>query len=81
MDSELYVLEVSGSQKRFHICKLSQATLKNLQAFYHRLWINDWIPVFVGTWEECSAMADRLEPILGAIRQGVRGVTQDDPIQ
>lgn len=70
MKGELYFLEVSGSQQCFHIGELTELVAKNLRAFVNQRIALDYVPIFIGTREECSRAADKLDPILQTMRCG-----------
>ncbi|OZI20517.1 hypothetical protein CAL26_23775 [Bordetella genomosp. 9] len=60
---ELWTLEWSQRQGFFHVEPLRTAVKKNLESFA-RDRRTDYIPLHIGTQEECDAVAARLRPAL-----------------
>lgn len=54
-----FVLEWSASQRAFHIQELESALEANRRRFSQRLsCLYDWVPMYIGTYEECEAVAE-----------------------
>jgi hypothetical protein len=63
----LFVLEWSPTQQCFHIQPLADAVESNRRRFYYKPWdMFDWVPVHVGTQEECL---ERAEDGLGQMKE------------
>ena len=61
---DLYVLEWSKKQGMPHVQRLEHTLSANRQAYRDNKSTNDYIPIFVGTFEEASAAADAIRPTL-----------------
>lgn len=70
MRREIFLLEVSGSQQCFHIGEIDELITKNLKYFYERRACLDYVPIFMGTRDECQRAASKLEPLLQSMRCG-----------
>lgn len=68
---KLYFLEFSMSQGFFHIDGAVTLCKKNLAATV-RGSPNDYIPIFIGSLDECNRMADALRPKLKKYYHGTR---------
>lgn len=69
--TEQYVLEWSASQQCFHIQPLDAALEANRRRFGQRpVCPYDWVPMFIGAYDECEAVArhnerklERMQPM------------------
>ena len=66
-DSEMYFLEYSLKQGFWHIDTMKSLLATNLDAFMRGGQV-EYTPIFVGTERECSAMAEKLDSRLAAMR-------------
>jgi len=63
VNPEIFVLEWSKSQKCFHIDSFAKCLKINLEAAMLN-YNCDYIPIFMGTEDECDRVADQLGPKL-----------------
>lgn len=68
MKREKYFLEVSASQQCFHIDEAKELLFKNLRAFVNRGDPGEYVPVMMGTYEECQAVAEKLLPVMNGFK-------------
>ena len=61
---DLYVLEWSKKQGMPHVQRLEKTLSHNRLAYMEDRSTNDYIPLFVGTFEEVSEAADAIRPTL-----------------
>jgi hypothetical protein len=55
-------IEYSVSQRSFHIARIGEGVSTNAKRFFDRpLSMGDWVPVFVGTRDQCETMVLQLE--------------------
>lgn len=64
MNNELYVLEWSKKQGMPHVQPLETTLAMNRVAYRDDKSVGDYIPLFIGTFEEVSDAADAIRPTL-----------------
>lgn len=66
----IWFLEWSNSQKCFHIGERDELLYKNLHSFINHRQTGDYVPIMMGTYQQCSDFAAKLEPVRQSIKCG-----------